>query len=97
MSRKYRSNKRRRSQAFPEEEETVVPDEVNGVQDVVQGLKEMAVDAPDSAQAETMQVDDANGREQPEESEEERRRKQEIWEVFQEERHEGTSSLRSTS
>ena len=96
MSRKYRPYKRRRSQAFPEEEENVVPGEANGVQDVVQDPNEMAVDAPDSAQAEKLQVDDADGREQPEESEEERKRKQELWEVFQEERHEGTSAFKTT-
>lgn len=86
MSRKYRSNKRRRSQAFPEEEETVVLDGEDGVQEVVNGLKVMEVDA---AEEDTIQPDDVTGREQPEESEEELKRKQEIWEVFQEERHEG--------
>ena len=90
MSRKYRPNKRRRSQAFPEEREAVVLDGDNDPQDVIPAAKNMQADAPEPEQPDTMQVDVLNG-EEPE-TEEELSRRQEIWEVFQEEHHEGASA-----
>lgn len=96
MSRKHRSNKRRRSQAFPDEEEHVVepvpaaepeepaPPEVVEVVEVAEPEPEQ-VNAPAEEQNEEPQL--------PEESPEELKRKQEIWETFQEEHHEGAFSV----
>lgn len=89
MSRKYRPNKRRRSQAFPEEHEAVVLDGDHDTQDVIPAAKKMQVDGHEPEQPDAMQVDGADGGEQPAEIDEELNRRQEIWEVFQEEHHEG--------
>ena len=91
MSRKYRPNKRRRTQTFAEQIESVVLDGGDDTRNVAFSKEDMQVDVSELARPETIQLDGGmDGGEQPEESEEELKRKQEMWEVFQEEQHEGT-------
>lgn len=94
MSRKYRPNKRRRSQAFPEDHETVVLDGDSDAKDVIPGVKNMQAEEPEPDPPDAMQVDEVSNGERPLESGEELSRRQEMWEVFQEEHHEGTLIVR---
>jgi hypothetical protein len=95
MSRKNRSNKRRRSQAFPADDDKA---EHTEVADDLQN-----VDGYDGEEgAEHAEVIEAQVEEQPAAAEhtedpEDTNRKQEIWEVFQEEHHEGMFSLHLAS
>ena len=93
MSRKNRNNKRRRSQANLTENGHIEHDTLeNGAQavDVVEKVEGSDADAVDDQKVEEGQAD---GEEQPAESEEELKRKQEIWDVFSEEHHEGMPVL----
>lgn len=87
MSRKYRPHKRRRSQAVTLVEEPGEQDGANDEQDADSG-EPMEVDISDSSQPAAGSVQDQMA-EQPAEPDEELKRKQEIWEAFQEEHHEG--------
>lgn len=90
MSRKYRPHKRRRPQAVTSVEE---PDGQNDANDEQHAeiTDSMDVDGPNPNQS---AVEDEPPVEPPQEQEpdEELKRKQEIWEAFQEEHHEGTLS-----
>ena len=89
MSRNNRSNKRRRSQAFPAEDEII---EHSAAASDSQNINNENSGEGDDAQLEEAEkvVDAQPGEEeQPEESEEELKRKHEMWDAFQEEHHEG--------
>ena len=88
MSRKYRSHKRRRSQAVPSLEEQEAHDGTNDERNI-EPSDVMEVDGPDSSRPAGEELEEEHPEEPPEEPDEELKRKQEIWEAFQEEHHEG--------
>lgn len=93
MSRKYRTHKRRRSQAVTSLELSAEYGDANGDQDAELD-DAMDVDDPKSSRLTAGEnVEGEQLDEPPQEPDEDFKRKQEIWDTFQEEHHEGVLSL----